>query len=539
MLRLRIDNLLSVMTAVVTAVAMAVGLSACTSNDDDTVDSYLKRLDSLLDDGDKYINRRIAAIDSIVVNVELSSQRESDLADLALPINIDQAQWHIKRAIILAREEGDAEALAKARLRQASIYNAQALMVNEAIGIFNDVDTDTLSTEAKVARMTLGVQIYRNLAEQSIDSTLKERYTAIKQSYRDSVLALSGDNEIIAANKLTDKGLYSQAAELLNIKQAIDTFEIRRAPVYHVLAGIEKLEGNNKLRKLFLAKAAVCDISNGVREHMALHELALMLYDEGDIERAWRYIHRSIDDAKRCNAKVRMLELSKSLPMIEVALNAENRQARNNLRWAIAIIVVLSVVTVLTIRRKNRRLKSTANALAQLNNDLSVANAKETALNANLRSESRIKNQYIMGFMNLGREYLAKMESYRAELDKLATAREYERLTRAIKSSRYVNGEITEFYRKFDEAFLQLFPGFTDGVNSLLRADQKIETKEQGELTTELRIYALLRLGIKESGEIARFLRCSDSTVYNYRTKMRNKAINRETFEADVMAIKG
>ena len=159
------------------------------------------------------------------------------------------------------------------------------------------------------------------------------------------------------------------------------------------------------------------------------------------------------------------------------------------------------------------------------------------SLNRRIAEESRVKEQYITSFMELCLSYLKKMESFRAELAKIAAQGDLKAVTKAINSSRYVNREIAEFYDNFDRAFLSLYPGFIGSLNSLLRPEEHYAATLS--FSTELRIYALIWLGINESGEIARFLRCSESTVYNYRTQMRNRAMERDSFEGQFSALSG
>ena len=148
---------------------------------------------------------------------------------------------------------------------------------------------------------------------------------------------------------------------------------------------------------------------------------------------------------------------------------------------------------------------------------------------------NKVKEEYVTRFMNLCIEYIYKMEQYRSQLNKIANKHNFKDLYEAIKSTRYINQEVSDFYNNFDEAFLHIYPNFLKDFNALLRPDAQVSPKKGERLNTELRIYALLKLGISASTKVQEFLRCSSSTVYNYRTNMRNKAINRDTFEQDVL----
>lgn len=142
-----------------------------------------------------------------------------------------------------------------------------------------------------------------------------------------------------------------------------------------------------------------------------------------------------------------------------------------------------------------------------------------------------------MRFMTLCLEYISKMENYRNNLVKIASNRNFDKLFTAIKSSQYVTKEINDFYRNFDETFLSLFPDFVKKFNELLVPEGQFHVSPEDGLNIELRIYALMRLGISDGQRVSQFLRCSMSTLYNYRTKMRNRAKHRDTFESDVLKI--
>ena len=172
-----------------------------------------------------------------------------------------------------------------------------------------------------------------------------------------------------------------------------------------------------------------------------------------------------------------------------------------------------------------------------MNEQIKEANIAQDNLNKQLSLSNKIKEEYITRFMQLCLLYIGKMEDYRKHLSKVAHKHNFDELYDTIQSNLYLNKELETFYNNFDEAFLRLFPNFINDLNALLRSDSQIELKEGKRLNTELRILALMRLGITDSSKVQKFLRCSSSTVYNYRTNMRNKAKKRDTFEEDIMKL--
>ena len=192
--------------------------------------------------------------------------------------------------------------------------------------------------------------------------------------------------------------------------------------------------------------------------------------------------------------------------------------------------------------QRNIRIKR---ELAQSNENLSEAITKLNSINELLNEKNALlyennlaKESYIAEFFDVCFHYIDKVEQMQKSLYKLAVSRSFAALTRRLQSDEMVSEETSGLYQRFDSIFLKLYPTFVDDLNRLLRDEEKIKLHPGVLLTRELRIYALMRLGITDSGKIAVFLRCSTSTVYNYRTRMRNRALDREHFEENIMKIK-
>lgn len=488
---------------------------------------YLARLDDAIANRDRYLAVKEQRIDSIKACLMSSADFESEyvqcqqLIDEYLNYSLDSALVYAKRAMEVARHSGNDILQADAYMVIAHIYNSTGLMTKEAHAMFVHLDRSHLDIDRDVLvkYYVLALQIYHNLANLAFDANIHIRYKSMAQAYRDSVLQVFPDNEIILANKYIEEGNYEMARQV--VSSGLNDWVLTRdaAARYHVLARIYGLQNNTELRKVYLAQAACCDMVNGVREYMALQELAQMLYDEGNIDRAYRYIHQSIADAIACNARSRMLEMSKSLPIIDADYN--RRQAATNFKLYIAcafigVLSVLLFVVAIYVHKRNRRWKK---------------------LNVKLQQTNRIKEEYITQFINMCSEYLSKMESYRNNLQKIAALRNFDKLYNAIQSGRQLKQDISDFYETFDKAFLHLFPTFVSDFNKLLRPECRIMLKEGERLNTELRIFALLRLGVHDSKRVTEFLRCSYSTIYNYRSKMRSRALCPDDFEKQVMDI--
>lgn len=510
-------------------------LWGCTDHTPD----YLKEVDAAIAIAREAQGLAVAHADSLADIAEKVSEPEArlrlelDAASAYQSIDLEKALAHTRLAMTIARDSMCApESYVLTRIRLASIFTSQGTMLKEAADIFDKLDSSSMPDSLKLSYFILGVQINRALSDRSFDTYLRKRYLDITSQLRDSVLALDSTSTIIAVNKLIDSGRIEHARQLMLASAPTGPpTERANAPYYHYMAEIYRLLAIPDSQEVYLAKASVADLANGVREYVALPQLAQMIADK-DLKRAHTYIHQSADDAAASHSARRQLELSASMGAIDAAYTSyqEGRTA-NAIVGSIIIAVIASIIAValILLRRKNQALQESHELIRRAKEEVESANTSLAALNAALAEESRVKERYITSFMELCLSYLQKMERFRAELGKIAARADWPTLSNAINSSRYVNREIAEFYANFDQAFLTLYPNFIHTLNSLLIHSERYP--EGGTFSTELRIYALIWLGIEASGDIAKFLRCSESTVYNYRTKMRNRAIDRDTFE--------
>jgi len=300
--------------------------------------------------------------------------------------------------------------------------------------------------------------------------------------------------------------------------------------------------------KQWLIESAINDLESATKEYISLRSLAFMLYEDGDIERAYKYIKQSLEDALFCNARLRTYEISQMLPIIDKAYQHQSEKRQNQLKFSLISISTLTLfllIAVFFIYQQMRKLSIARSDLCAanhklngLNNELLETNKLLTQSNITLKEANLIKEEYIGRYMDQCSVYIDKLDEYRRLLNKTATAGKVDDLIRTIKSTQFIDDELKEFYNNFDSSFLQLFPSFVTEFNALLVQSETIQLKKNELLNTELRIFALIRLGITDSVKIAHFLRYSLSTIYNYRTKMRNKSsVPRDDFEAYVMNI--
>lgn len=300
--------------------------------------------------------------------------------------------------------------------------------------------------------------------------------------------------------------------------------------------------------KKYLMLSAIADTRNATRDNASLQSLALIAYDEQNLADAFKFTQSAIDDVISSGIHFRAIEIYKFNSIINTAYQAEQTRSRSHLTTFListSIILFLLVLLVLFIYIQMKKTLKIKQALAQSNEELLRLNNKLNSMNSQLNDTnnqlyeiSSIKEHYIAEFFDVCFSYIHKMEKYQNMLYKIAINKYYDELIKKLKSSELIDDELSALYTRFDKVFLGLYPTFVSDFNALLKDEEQIILKPDALLNRELRIYALLRLGITDSGKIANFLRCSTSTVYNYRTKMRNKAaVDRDEFENEVMKI--
>ena len=286
----------------------------------------------------------------------------------------------------------------------------------------------------------------------------------------------------------------------------------------------------------YFATSAIADMQQGILEHASLREVALILYQRGDIERAYQYMNCCIQDAEQCSAKLRTIEMANDMPLILNAYRAhitlQKRQLKALIYAMIAFIAILAFLIIILFifiqryRKLNLIAQQRNTQLSALNTQLSALNAQLSTLNDQLTISNRIRDTYVTRYMTECSDIIETMTQYQKTLRRTALSESPKQMLNLVKSNELIDKTLREFYQHFDESFLSLFPTFIEDLNATLPPEEQfsINTNTQ-HLTTELRVYALIKLGITRSEDIARFLRISVKTVYNYRTQTRNQAL--------------
>lgn len=518
--------------------------------------SLLNELDRAIQRSQFYMDKRELRIYQLKIKSELPGQSAREIYDINnllcneyRPYRSDSAIRYIAHNLKIADSLRDKTMMSEARLQRASLYAISGMYL-DADRMLKRINSKELTHRLKTDYYQSCKDLYANIS--AYNSSAVEKYNELSALYRDSLLNILDSNSkrfrAVYAEKLRMQGRFSEARKiLLGQLESVVLRSHEHAMVASALGSVYKSEGNKPMERKYFAISAISDIENAVKENTSLQALSIALFEMGDLDHAYKYIKYSMDDAIFCNAPLRTLLISKMFPIIDGAHQVKINKQRKQLLLYLLLISILSVCLIVAIIYALRQMKklrhgrveiSKANdLLKKLNYDLQAVNEEVTGVNNKLLESNRIKEEYIGNFLDLCSNYINKLEDYRKLLNKRASSGKTEELFRMLKSTDLIDGELKLLYRNFDDIFLHLYPDFVEKFNKLLLEGEQFLLKP-GELNTELRIFALLRLGILDSSRIASFLRCSMSTIYNYRTKVRNKAaVPREEFDQFVVEI--
>jgi DNA-binding CsgD family transcriptional regulator len=522
------------------------------------MDSLLKVLDKTVENYQHYSQIKEERMNKLKesLRITVSEPQKYDICgklyDEYSAYKSDSALIYARRKLQIAEKLNDKRSLTDAQLNLASIMGTAGLY-KEAMDILISINIAE-APDLKAYYFHIYRTIYGYMADYTVSSQEKMKYDKIIEAFRDSLLVSNppktGTHVMVKTDQLIVSKQYDEALVILlnyfpTIKE--DNYHSKAIIAYSIALAYEGKK-QRELEKHWLALSAINDIQCSTKEYISLRNLAYLLYEDGDIDRAYSYMKRSLDDALFCNARLRTYEISRMMPIIDKAFKhqTESRQRQMIITIiSISILTILLAIAVFFVYRQMKKLAVARKNLSQANEKLNTLNHKLSNINIELKeanitlSESnQIKEEYIGRYMDQCSEYIDKLDNYRRMLNKTASTGKVEDLFLALKSKEFIEDELKEFYNNFDITFLQLFPRFVEDFKELQTDDEYVQLKSGQLLNTELRIYALIRLGISDSVKISHFLRCSLSTIYNYRTKIRNKATgNRDEFEEKVMQI--
>lgn len=538
-----------------TAVASAVN----TPNASAEVPVLLRELDGLIARRGEFLVRHERRIDSLKQelrrkNLGLAARYEltAHLAECYFAYQSDSTICYLRQNVELAEQAGDTDRALHAKSVMALSYNLNGRFL-EADHLLATL-RDTLSMSPKTLAVYYQAQhlFYRECRSRSEPGVLRQQLEARERYYAQQGLAVGSDpvrHAYFAYRFADDETTHRWAAAVCDsvlMNLAPDTHDYAKVAYYKSCA--EAARGCSDARFVWLIRAAMADVQAAVRDYGALGAVAEELLERGDAARAMRYIRVAVNDTRLYNSPNRSWRDMAILPRIEKAYS--ERSERLRMMYVVLIVVValfalLAVAGILFVLRQNRRLnvaqqtlRESNGKLEELARSLRETNDRLTRQNVCIADANRIKEVYIGSFLQTISEYINKLADTYRYVNKMLRDERIADLRAEYARSNVRNDELKEFYALFDRTFLELFPSFIGEFNELLTPDARIAVRHLGSLTTELRIYALIRLGIDDTTTIAALLHCSVNTVYNYRSRMRLRVCDTEAdFELQVLRI--
>lgn len=526
---------------------------------------------------EKEIPQLLATLDSILVQTgELASQKELKIAQLkkklsnaanfeeefwinkmlydeSFVFNADSAMKYVDRNIQIATELKKKDWQDEWLINRSFMFAATGLL-KEAGEVLEKVDSTSLSDGLKLSYYYQRSYLYSHLGQYMGDQKqVNNKYYNEFENANKHMLALVRPKDplywwcVASCNELSPEDSLFSALENVVLSSHHNT-RLDAMNAYG-LSNMYKRIGDKEKTMIYLIYSAMADLRVCNRDIASLQELSSLLYDAGDIDRAYAYMNYCLKAALLYPNRVRIINISTELDKIYANYQQRDIRWRNSLQNYLYVVTFFSIILVLALiglyrqtkkLRKSRTELDSANhslnqhvvELSQMHKQLALANQELQNLNELLRSANQklqesndVKEEYIGYVFSICSNYISKLDEYRKNINRKLKTGQFEETRQLTDNSSLTQNELKDFYANFDAIFLRVYPDFVADLNSLLRPEEQILLKDASELNTEVRIYALVRLGINDSVKIADFLHCSPQTVYNHRLRMRNKAI--------------
>ena len=513
--------------------------------------ALLQKLDRVIEESETIVaekNKKIATLKQMAAkenDTALLLEIYRELSEEYYVFKFDSAKVYVEKGLALAKKVQNSRYIVTNTIMKAKLLSIGGLY-SEAINTLNTIEQDSLGEQNMIFDYNIAYStIYSYWADYCNDDTYSPIYRERSNAYLKTAIANIDKNNAaydyymgeyyVYIDKDDDKALkhYFRALEkngMTSRVYAMASFAI--ANNYSAHENMEKYEE-------YLIKASICDILCCTKENLAIQDLAMYLFkqDNENIERARVYINTAMDDAKSYNNRLRILEISQKLPIIVSTYHKRLTTQNSTLMyavWGISLLVVTMLVLLYFFVRQNKLLSKRRHELHVSNNMLTETNERLNRANEQLLDTNRKREGLAKLYIDLCAKYIDKMAKFQVMVQRKIKANQINELMSYVSSPRLNYEDADTFMKRFDEAFLNLYPSFVTEFNALLKEDEQVITKNPHSLTTELRIFALIRLGVKESSEIAALLYYTPRTIYNYRSYFKNKALDRESFEERV-----
>lgn len=448
-----------------------------------------------------------------------------DISNGYLRIDIDSALHYQRTGAALAAARGNEDAIWRLGLLQLKSLALRG-EIARSIDNFERIDPRSLTPQTQLLYFETGRNLYwfanDYLGQDSTGADMPRKALAMTDSLLLRLSAESTDYKYydalrgLESNTRDRRKSAGQAAALLNKLQPDDP---RFAVVAAELAQYYNRTGDKPQAMRYWTMSAISDLITGNNETTSLHRLGKLIYEEDDIDRAFTYLTVSLEKSVASGARIRSLEAAQALPLV-IATSNRRKKSNRTLMW-----IAMSAMAVLALTL----LAFLANVLRH--------RLQLGRLNSRLFERHGSKDRYIRSLISLYAGYLKNFEDFNSTIARKIKASQNNDVLAMVQSGRMMRNQLQSFYEVFDPAFLDIFPDFVTQVNALMQPDRQYATQADGRFTPELRMLALMRIGVDDSQQISKFLGLSINTIYTYRNKAKNRALDRENFEKQLMSV--
>ena len=492
------------------------------------LDSLLHQLDHTIEVRDSLCNERRLGIHTAMMRVDAAGNDGDlyniyrDLYGLYLSYRVDSAMWVAERRLQCAIRMHDQSKIISASLNLAESYSASADYYN-SLETLDTLDRTLMQPYHLKYLYNIYSSTYMRMARADAIHSRRLLYNNKVRAYRDSLLTFFPDNTPeyynIKSLQLVDDGYWEEALKMMN--KCSELFGVdANARALGLMAKIYGQGGDRYNQKCYLARSAIVDLENGKKDYLSLMELAKILNDERDYEHAYKYIRCALEDAMLSGARSRASEILEAVPIIDAAYNQAKQDEMQKLWFAITILVLFLAVVIVAyvlMRKKLRRNSNIADSLRSDNQQLSTANELLVESNA-------LKERCISELFSLHGNNIERFIDYRKQVYRLLRTSQYDAASALAKSTQFESEQTKEVYTCLDFIFLNMYPRFIEEYNAMVVEEARVAS-DTTVLTPELRVLALIRLGISAGGDIARILNYTPQTVYNYRSRIKSNLI--------------
>lgn len=496
--------------------------------------------------------RRVTNIKDGVRGIKLSPEQQYDLNqrlyDEYVAYKFDSAFYYIEKNVNALSASADHDRFAASAVRMAHILAVTGLF-DRARRLLDKVNPDSISDQQKIAYYTQQSELNLYRSEMAQFTNYFYDYIKRAQYYRQLVMQIAPkDSYDYVFNRATYICEAGDTEEAIRILEAYLNKTEQGTRIYSIitstLAFFYQNKGVSEKQEYYLLLSAISDERSAIRENNSLRSLSELLMDRGNYDDAYRYLLQAINEAKFYGSRIRLMQVGRMAPQILQLYDAERTRTQQRTSLLLMVISIISIIlagiivyTLILYRKKH----AAGLKIIEMNKMLASHSEEIESVNTQMKEANRIKEEYIGRFLELSSQLISDSEQRLKQLNRLARERKLEELYAELKTMEPVNKGIRKFHSHFDTAFLNIYPNFISEVNNLLNPECRFDVEQDGtpvkHLSTELRVLALIRLDITDNQEIADILRSSITTIYTYRSKIKARAINKESFEDDVRKI--